>query len=706
VVEFSSKNTNTNSLGAVTATDGKKWQVIDADGRTNSVLKAAIKHVVEGSSCDTAAGVKSFADAASVIIAQCSTEGDTTLDDVWQLVSESGESLGLAELSELVAGDSTCEALYATHVLLSSSVSGRARFKPGAGGAGFAPRSAAEAQRLLLQLQTEANGRAASDLEASALIQRFRAAMDGGVELDVSKESEATRKSLEAVKRLGCRAGVAARADVAEATDDDAVAFLRVIECKATSEAARNALVRLGIWDSHENLELIRAKTPTIFSDALEEEALQIVAEPPLDIDAARRLDLTHLAAYAIDSAATNEVDDAVSAQVVDDETWRIYVHVADATRYVALDSAIGEEAKRRRNSLYLPTGTIPMLPLQLAAGPLSLAAQQTSCALSFCILVDAATGEILRDEDGGPSVTISPSLVSVKRLTYAQVDDVLGGFPPDGDGAVFEALRRFDYLAQKRLDLRASQGSMESYDRVGLPDLDVTCVRDEDALDGWRVEVDTGDAKAGGPARNMVTELMILAGEAAARFGSWHEIPMPYRAQKADEPDDDDLDVTPPGPCTAWLVIGGLRGSSFCVAPERHFGLGLDAYVQVTSPIRRYADLVLHAQLKAFLRGDSLPFPDAKELCVLASGAANTPNFEKLAKNYWVNIFLKRNAHPLRALVLGRKRRSDDEFLLLLLDLGAIVDVNTNGLQLRIGQELEVTTTRDGDCVASKILT
>ena len=282
VVEFSPKGAGRLSLGAVTATDGKKFSVVDAEGRTMSVPKSAIKHEVANSCAACAEDVRKFADEANRIVETLSAVDDTTIDDAWELVSEDagpGESVSLAELCDLVVGEGGCAALYATHVLLGCSVAGRARFKTGAGGDGFSPRSAAESTRLLAQLRAEASAEAAAELEASTLVARFRAAMASG-QFDVAAESDATRRKLESVARLGCRAGLAAadEGNVAEPTDAEANAFLKVLEFKATADSAKTLLVRLGVWDQHENLEIIRSRTPTRFTDALERAALALAS--------------------------------------------------------------------------------------------------------------------------------------------------------------------------------------------------------------------------------------------------------------------------------------------------------------------------------------------------------------------------------------------------------------------------------------------
>ena len=102
----------------------------------------------------------------------------------------------------------------------------------------------------------------------------------------------------------------------------------------------------------------------------------------------------------------------------------------------------------------------------------------------------------------------------------------------------------------------------------------------------------------------------MILAGEVAGRYCQEHNLPVPFRGQPQPElPPEAELLQLPPGPVRACALRRCMPRSEVGITPNRHASLGLGAYTQVTSPIRRYTDLLAHFQLKAHLRGESLPF-------------------------------------------------------------------------------------------------
>ena len=104
-------------------------------------------------------------------------------------------------------------------------------------------------------------------------------------------------------------------------------------------------------------------------------------------------------------------------------------------------------------------------------------------------------------------------------------------------------------------------------------------------------------------PSRLMVSEAMLLMGAVVAGFGQEHSLPLPFRSQPAAElPSSDELDRIPEGPARDAAIKRCLSRGVQGTRAMPHFSLGLEAYVQATSPIRRYADLVAHRQIIAQL--------------------------------------------------------------------------------------------------------
>jgi len=349
------------------------------------------------------------------------------------------------------------------------------------------------------------------------------------------------------------------------------------------------------------------------------------------------------------------------------------------------------------------------MFPMSLAAGPLSLRPGVVSCALSVGIMLDDAGGI---DEATPPIIT--PSLVKTTRLTYDQVDELLDPFAlvnsendnnsADGNNTIeniestVEILRQLQYASEQRLGWRIDGGSLESIEPYELPDMTVKVRPSADAIDGWQVDVYAKELCA---ANRIVTELMLSANEAMALYGHKNGIPMAYRSQEMDDVSDAEIDATPAGPCRSWLAIRSTFGSQISSTPSVHCGLGLDMYVQATSPVRRYADLALHFQVKCHLRGDALPFPgnDGDELSnnnedtmvhIAQNGGALSRQLERPADEYWLKEFLRRRGNqPLSTLVLSSEYR-EGVYKLLLPELGAICTY-TSTTPLAIGTQIDM---------------
>ena len=271
----------------------------------------------------------------------------------------------------------------------------------------------------------------------------------------------------------------------------------RVLKALAREESYENAhatLLEFGYWDETIN------PYPSRYGLTLTPPSLPLPEpwdDPARAMLAEDRRDLTHLPAFAIDDPWTDTPDDAVSFEP---ETGRLWVHVADAAALVTPDSPLDLDARARATSLYLPEAVVPMLP-EAATPALGLGLGEVSPALSFALTVNA-DGELT-------DVEVVPSLVHVQRLSYEEAEARLAEEP-------FRTIYALGLASEAR---RQRDGAM----RVDMPEVSVR-VRDGE------VTIRTIPPLR---SRDLVQYAMILAGEAAARFGTTRGIPLPFATQE-----------------------------------------------------------------------------------------------------------------------------------------------------------------------------
>lgn len=365
--------------------------------------------------------------------------------------------------------------------------------------------------------------------------------------------------------------------------------ILRELGHPETRESAHALLLAIRFWDETINPYPKRMQvdlsSPNIPLPALPEES---------------RLDLTHLAAFAIDDAGITDPDDALSIE--GDQLW---VHVADASALVPPNSPADHEALARGANLYLPEETVSMLPKEVTE-QLGLGLQPISPALSFKLTVD--------EEGTVQAVEIHPSWVQVTRLSYGEVETRLTQEP---FVTLYQKARRFQWA-------RKLNGAIP----IGLPEV--------------KVRVVAGDVQViplpSLKSRDMVQEAMLMVGQAVAQFAVDHAIPFPFATQ---EPPDNE--ILQGGMAGMFSRRRTMKRSQRKSVPAPHTGLGLPLYTQVTSPLRRYLDLVGHQQLRAYLRGEKMLDVTALMERVGASEAINQSlrQVERLSNQHWTLVYL-----------------------------------------------------------------
>jgi len=378
---------------------------------------------------------------------------------------------------------------------------------------------------------------------------------------------------------------------------------LRDLSIGETPEDAHSLLLKTGFWTE--------AVNPHPYRFGLSFSGAQIVPDAP---DIKNREDLCHLGSFAIDNSWSHDPDDAVS---LEEEYGKciLYVHIADPASAIAFDSPAEKEGRDRGATLYLPECTVRMLAEETL--PLfALGLSEKSCALTFKLII-SEKGEVINTE-------IFPSIVKVRRLTYEDADIEMEKDTPDG-----KKLRALYDLSQKIFARRISNGAVS----IELPDVHIVA-------DNGNVTIEMEKVYR---SSSLVRECMISAGEGAGTWAASRGLAFPYISQEVELQPDHLGAVRLGGFAGSMQLRRCMRPRVLSVKPGRHQGLGLDTYTQVTSPLRRYTDLLAHIEIRGFLRGDK-PFSADEISARLGFGeaaAVATIQAERASNNHWIMVYL-----------------------------------------------------------------
>jgi len=402
------------------------------------------------------------------------------------------------------------------------------------------------------------------------------------------------------------------------------------------SETVFQFLVKLGIWNENENIELHRRETSITFSDELTEYAGKMVNTPQVFSFENKRKDLTDLSLITIDGQSTLDFDDAISIEEKNGH-YHLGIHISDVSHFIKKGDILDQEAGVRGSSIYMPDGKIPMLPPILAEDLCSLKAGELRPAISILARLDAFA-EILDYE-------IFPSLVKVRdQLTYYDVN-------MDVDNKS-EILILHD-IAKKFREKRLDSGAIQ----ISLPEINIWINGD------GKITVNKINRES--PGRMLVAEIMIMANWLMARFLAKHSMPAIFRSQ--------------PGPRERlykkdkgslfqnWMQRKLLSRFILNHEPEHHSGLGLNAYVTSTSPIRKYFDLVTQRQIRAIF-GLETPYTpgEIKNIIqTLEQPINNVSRIQHARHRYWLLKYLENKTGWKEEAIVLNKRRNNYQILL-----------------------------------------
>lgn len=354
---------------------------------------------------------------------------------------------------------------------------------------------------------------------------------------------------------------------------------------------------------------------PTEFPEKVLNQAVR-VGKDVTEADMEGRMDLRDWQMVTIDGEDAKDLDDAVSL-TMEDENYRLGVHIADVTNYVQERSALDREALKRGTSVYLADRVIPMLPHKLSNGICSLNAGENRLALS-CIMLVSPSGEVIDHQ-------IAETVIRVdKRMSYTGVSKVLAGeeMALKEDEAFVPMILRMKELSGIIRERRGKRGSI---------DFDFPETKIELDENGKAINVKPYERNS---ATKIIEDFMLLANETVAEEYFWRELPFLYRTHEV--PDEEKIrklstfinnfgynihvrnevqpkeiqkllckvEGTPEEAMISRLALRSMKQAKYTTENTGHFGLAAKYYTHFTSPIRRYPDLQIHRIIKENLRG------------------------------------------------------------------------------------------------------
>jgi ribonuclease R len=342
---------------------------------------------------------------------------------------------------------------------------------------------------------------------------------------------------------------------------------------------------------------------PTEFPKSVADEANRIPKSVEQRMISGRD-DLRDKFIVTIDPDDARDFDDAIDVEKIDNEGWKLGVHIADVSAYVTPESALDREARRRGNSVYLPDRVIPMLPERLSNGVCSL--NPGVDRLTFSAFIEF-------DKSGRAThARFARSVIrSAKRLTYREAYAILQSKP---NGELSQRLHTAWELASLLRRKRFEHGSLD----LDFPEVKVYVDQNGKPIRLERIENDES--------HQLIEEFMLAANEAVARELRQRSIPTIYRVHE--DPDPEKLgeyrefilsfghkvgDLSHRKEIQRFLasirgepeeqalkigLLKSLKRARYAIQPLGHYGLAKANYLHFTSPIRRYADLVVHRTL------------------------------------------------------------------------------------------------------------
>jgi len=339
--------------------------------------------------------------------------------------------------------------------------------------------------------------------------------------------------------------------------------------------------------------------------------------------------DLTHLKTYSIDDSQTVEIDDAISLEKISYQ-HKLWIHIASPTSYFEYQSAIDKKARKLISTVYLSTNTYYMLPEILINDVFSLSDKEKRESISL--------GVIFNEDGSVGSTEIVQSIIKVDfRLNYTEADELIDYAPKEE-----EDLSIISEILQSRKSWRKNLGAieiLESFGKIIVEDNNPTIKIIDPTL-----------------SRQLISEAMILYGNLISNFTKVNKIPVPYRVQqRIDKVSKDNFQDSDNKVLYNFLLKKTMGKSYYSINPMPHSSLGLTSYLHATSPIRRYADLIVNYQLNRYLNNNELISKEDVEQMILEINNQGRQNIMRYREDqkYWLRKWFEKKSFKIYKVTL-----------------------------------------------------
>ena len=571
------------------------------------------------------------------------------IKDLWEVLNSEQNWIDLATMTEFCfpespSGDhesAVMRALFNDRLYF--------KFNP----AGFLPNSEKQVERLAAQRQQEERNNKIIEAGGSWL----KSVLKTTAALDPQSFSDDIRQTIEILKSYYLFEK--------ESKDYKLAKALIAKGGIENSDAIFKILVKLGVYDEDENIDLQRCDVSVDFPESVLAVARQLIdSDPVASIDSFRK-DLTDMPLMTIDGQGTLDFDDALSIEETDG-SFRLGVHIIDVGHFIQKGDVIDQEALARGSSIYMPDQKISMLPSALAEGLCSLRAGELRPAIS--LMIDLNPLSEIKD------YVIFPSVIKVKhQLTYYDVNVYA-----EENRNILILKDIAEKFRQKRLDARAVQ--------ITVPEINVW-VNEKRDISISRINRES-------PGRMLVSEIMIMANWLMAKYLKKHGLPAIFRSQP--EPRERLYKNSAGTLFQNWMQRRLLSRFILGTEPEWHSGLGLDAYVTATSPIRKYSDLVTQRQIRASLGlEEAYTAEQVTEIIQsLEVPMNNVGRFQFTRHRYWLLKYLEKHIGQKEEAIILHKARRNYQILLTQYMLECDLPIQS-GIDLKPEDLVQITIQR-----------